>query len=511
LTPAIQVGTSALISSDWYDGPHRHFEAVVYDDCTHSLVHYYNQQNGTGWHRGAVITSSATGPGSLVQSDWGAYYWDGHWHGNYEVLVPVANGHGGSDLAHYYYDGYNWHFATIVATNVAGPASFIQSDYYAYNAWDGRWHGRFDAVVFEQGRVLVHYYNRNDGSGWYRGEVISWAAAGQGSIIQSDWYNNGHRNFEVVVPEWAFYWSNLTHYYSSGSGWYQDPQFAAISNTVPASFIQSDWGGYYGDGHWHGNFEVLASHDNLVEHVSRYQWDEWIHLYFAFGSGPGVPSFIQSDYYDYNGGDGRWHGHLEALIPVGNELWHYVYDYTHLPTAWYAATRIATTCSAGPSEGSESGPRSGPAAPFALEARVGGIVAAKDRHSPLPSASMGALPQSHAGTNSEAFIWFSAPGSAASSPQMPPTRTEGVHVVAVAPVLPATLPPAETGVRGPVVIDWSGPGDESVGRRLSLGPTERSWPEQLGGFQSVDLALPTTDLFENPAFLDGLWFPHGPC
>jgi hypothetical protein len=508
LTPALDVGTSALISSDWYDGPHRHFEAVVYDDCTHSLVHYYNQQNGTGWHRGAVITSSATGPGSLIQSDWGGYYWDGHWHGNYEVLVPVANGQGGSDLAHYYYDGYNWHFATIVATNVAGPASFIQSDYYAYNAWDGRWHGRFDAVVLEQGSALVHYYNRNDGYGWYRGEVISWAALGQASIIQSDWSNNGHRNFEVVVPEWRNNWSYTTHYFNFGSGWYQNTSFVGIGNSFSGSLIQSDWRDHYADG-WHGHLEVLASHFSSLEHLYMPSPSAgWVDGEYIYGTGGfGVPSFIQSDWYTLISLF-EWHGHFEALVPVGYLLWHYVDDFN---PGWHAAELVTTTCSAGPSEGPEFEPRFGPVAPPTSAARLAGVVAAKVQQLPLSSASTEASPQRHAGANSEALVWFSAPASAEPSPRVRAARADGVPVVVPAPALPATLPPADTGVHGPVAIDWSGPGDESFGRRLPLGPTERSWPEQLDGFRGVDLALPTTDLFENPAFLDGPWFPHGPC
>jgi hypothetical protein len=375
LLPYITVGTSALISSDWYDGSHRHFEAAVYQDCLGGLVHYYNQQNGSGWHRGDVITYSAADPGSILQSDWGRYYWDGHWHGNLEVLVPIWNGYGGKDLAHYYNDGSGWHFATIVAYNVAGPASFIMSDYLWYNRGWGSYHHQFDAVVLEQGQLLVHYFNRNDGWGWQRGEVISSHATGQGSIIQSDFYNsntwddtgNWHRNYEVVVPEG----SNLVHYFNFGAGWFADSQYVATGIWGPGSLLQSD---FVTNGH--GHFEVLVPQNYSLAHsVNPMDGSGWHPRSDTVDYNIAQPaSFIQSDWYS-------WNGHFEALVSYGNSLLHYVDAFDSL--GWHAIAQV-TSCYSGPSEGSPSRSRSGvDTPPVPAVSADGGLAAAAREERPL--------------------------------------------------------------------------------------------------------------------------------
>jgi hypothetical protein len=78
-----------------------------------SLVHYYRDNGTLQWYRGFTITTSATGPGSLIQSDFGS----GGFH-NFEVVVPE-----GSSLVHYYRDAsLQWYRGFIV--NGGGSGSY---------------------------------------------------------------------------------------------------------------------------------------------------------------------------------------------------------------------------------------------------------------------------------------------------------------------------------------------------------------------------------------------------
>ena len=189
-------GPASFIQST-FGGAHGNFELVVLQG--NKLVHYYRDNaNPTGpWTRGKDVTDKATGPGTIIQSDFG-----GAIQGNFEVVVQE-----GSNLVHYYRDNRNptgpWYRATVITNKASGGASFLQGEF------GKRPGGNFELVALE-GSSLVHYYRDNTkaSSPWVRGQVITNAASGQGAIIQSD-FGGSIGNFEVVVPEGA----SLVHYY----------------------------------------------------------------------------------------------------------------------------------------------------------------------------------------------------------------------------------------------------------------------------------------------------------
>jgi hypothetical protein len=76
--------------SDFVAGGHGNFETVVLEGSV--LSHYYHANDipTSPWRRGQVITTQATGPGSIIQSDFVAGD-----HGTFEVIVPE-----GSNLVH---------------------------------------------------------------------------------------------------------------------------------------------------------------------------------------------------------------------------------------------------------------------------------------------------------------------------------------------------------------------------------------------------------------------------
>jgi len=190
-----------LIQSDFRSGivgNHHNFETVILQD--HNLVHYWRDNGNVaeGWVRGQVITSQATGPGCIIQSD----FHSGD-HGNFEVVVPEGN-----NLVHYFHDNGDvaspWRRGQVISTASTGTGSIIESDFRSGD------HRNFELVALE-GRNLVHYFhdNGNVANPWRRAQVISSAATSTGSIIQSNFRSGDHGNFEVVVREGA----NLVHYF----------------------------------------------------------------------------------------------------------------------------------------------------------------------------------------------------------------------------------------------------------------------------------------------------------
>lgn len=153
------------------------FDLVVLQGT--SLVHYWhdNSDPALAWHRGEVITQSASAPGCLIQSDFD---------GNLEVVVPE-----GDQVAHYFRSAgpmSTWQRAQSFGAGVTGQPSIIQSSIGSGT------HGNFEAVVPE-GDSLVHYFH--DAGGWQRGQVIATGVHSSGSIIQSTFGDPG--NFEVVA------------------------------------------------------------------------------------------------------------------------------------------------------------------------------------------------------------------------------------------------------------------------------------------------------------------------
>jgi hypothetical protein len=90
--------------------------------------------------------AGVTGAGGLIQSDFS----DGD-HGDFEVIAPIRNTAGGTNLWHYFRDNQDittpWRQGQRVAVNVAGPSSPIQSDFSEGD------HGNFEVVVAHRGHL----------------------------------------------------------------------------------------------------------------------------------------------------------------------------------------------------------------------------------------------------------------------------------------------------------------------------------------------------------------------
>ena len=130
-----------LIQSNFSSGQHGNFEAVILEGDR--LVHWFRDQDAPGlpWRQGQVIVNGgAAWPGALIQSNFSSGQ-----HGNFEVIAPVRVGDH-VELRHYWHDNSDvslpWEPAGgPIATNVAGPASLIQSDFGSGG------HGNFELVV----------------------------------------------------------------------------------------------------------------------------------------------------------------------------------------------------------------------------------------------------------------------------------------------------------------------------------------------------------------------------
>ncbi|XUW93573.1 hypothetical protein OH764_36030 (plasmid) [Burkholderia sp. M6-3] len=238
------------------------YEVVVLEGS--DLVHYwgYLQDGKLVWNRAGVITSSATGPGCIIQSSFGAGDGDDDDHGNFEVVVLE-----GTELAHYSKDNSDvnnaWGKAGVITTRAVAPGCIIQAD-FPFDQDEPN----FEVVVLED-RGLVHYYRDNSGSPWpwKGGWVIDADATGPASFFQSDYRasDDDHGNFELIVPEGhelvAWYKDN-----SGGLGWVRigPVTHAGHTATGPGCFFQSNYGGGSS-----GNFELLACEDGEIVHAWR--------------------------------------------------------------------------------------------------------------------------------------------------------------------------------------------------------------------------------------------------
>jgi Domain of unknown function (DUF4185) len=266
------VYTASLIQSDFRgsDG-HGNFEVVVpvrNPSGGTDLLHYFRENSdvSTPWRPAQMVAPNIAGPGSLIQSDFRGS--DGH--GNFEVVVPLSNAAGGMDLWHFFRENSDvttqWHRAQMVAADVGGPGSLIQSD---FSGSDG--HGNFEVVapLRKPGGAmdLWHFYRENSdvSTGWHRGQMVAANVRGPGCLIQSDFRGSGgHGNFEVVVPLRRGNGSQLRHFFRENSDvdtpWRMG-QFITDSCGGWGCIIQSDFGrvvpGNLGSG-GHGNFEVLT-------------------------------------------------------------------------------------------------------------------------------------------------------------------------------------------------------------------------------------------------------------
>ena len=292
--------SQSLIQSDF--GEHGNFEAVIVEG--NNLNHWWrdNNQLPYSWKRGQTIVSGdIAGPASIIQSDF-----INNDHGNFEVVVPLRVPGGRIELWHFWHDNSDvnipWRRGHKISSDVTGPASIIQSDFINND------HGNFEVVVLE-GHSLVHYWHDNSDVNlpWRRGQTITDSADGPASIIQSDFINNDHGNFEVVVLEGH----SLVHYWHDNSDvnlpWRRG-QTITDSADGPASIIQSDF-----INNDHGNFEVVVLEGHSLVHYWHDNSDvnlPWRRGQTITDSADGVGCIIQSTFSS----NGNGHGNFEILV-----------------------------------------------------------------------------------------------------------------------------------------------------------------------------------------------------
>jgi Domain of unknown function (DUF4185) len=246
----------SIIQSDFRSGDHGNFEVVVplfATDGTMELWHSWHDNSDVSkpWQQGQRIATNVAGAGCIIQSD---FVSGGH--GNFEVVVPVVSATGGIDLWHYWHDNSDvnkpWQQGQRVAANVSGPGTIIQSDFQAGT------HGNFEVVVpvpaGDGSTELWHFWHDNSdvNKPWQRGQRIAQYVTGSGVIIQSDFRSGDHGNFEVVVPVSG----SLVHFFHDNSDvnnpWQRGQNITDVARGW-GCIVQSD---FISDGH--GNFEVLV-------------------------------------------------------------------------------------------------------------------------------------------------------------------------------------------------------------------------------------------------------------
>jgi hypothetical protein len=181
------LGPSCIIESDFRSGPHgnRNLEAVLFAD---GRLHHLFASDGD-WKPGQTLPGPASGPGSIIQSDFTSAD-----HGNFEVVVLEGN-----ELVHYFHDNSDvslpWRRAQTISTRATGPGCIIQSDFGGGDHGNFE-----VVVLEGNELVHYFHDNSDVSLPWRRAQTISTRATGPGCIIQSDFSGGDHSNFEVVAP-----------------------------------------------------------------------------------------------------------------------------------------------------------------------------------------------------------------------------------------------------------------------------------------------------------------------
>jgi hypothetical protein len=234
------------------------FEALVLEG--RNLVHYWRNNSVAGfpWSKTAVVSATATGPATMIQSSFGTPASPG----NFEALVPEGN-----NLWHYWRDnstpGFPWHKTVVVSAASTGPACLIQSSFKGTPSSPGN----FEALVLE-GKNLWHYWRDNSTPGfpWHKTVVVSAVSTGPASLIQSSFRGTPTSlgNFEALVLEGG----NLWHYWrdnsTAGFPWHRSVVADALARG-PATLIEGSFRAIAGQP---GNFEALMQQ-------APYVWHHW--------------------------------------------------------------------------------------------------------------------------------------------------------------------------------------------------------------------------------------------
>jgi hypothetical protein len=283
---------SACLIQSKYGATLSNFEAVVVED--RNLVHYSrdNSVPSSTWERKAVISKKCLGPASLIQAQAIGNPMDNP--GNFEVVVWEE----GNQLVLYTRDNSKpnptWTSnGAVISTSATGPASLIQNSFVPRASASGAT-GNYE-LVFLENNNLVHYYrdNQKTDTPWFKNNqspIISSEATtnGPGSIIQSTFGTPGNGNLELVVLELN---RNLVLYYcdSATRKWKKsvNPITSSSKATGPGSIIQRTdvIPPRFGD------FEVIVIEDSsTLAHYSRDNSDtqrRWIRRQNVSGSAIG--------------------------------------------------------------------------------------------------------------------------------------------------------------------------------------------------------------------------------
>lgn len=259
---------ASMIQSDFGSSENGNFEVVAglrAADGSVELWHVWHDNSDVNlpWQFGQRITEAGRrvlGPACIIQSNFG-----GGEHGNFEVIVPVLGDDGVPELRHYWHDNSDvnlpWNRGQRVndpSHAVIGSGCLIQSNFGDSD------HGNFEVAAWvalpDGRRVLQHYWHDNSDVGlpWRNGQIIAFDVHGNGVLIQSDFGSEEHGNFEVAVPvqgpEGRTYVQHFWHDNSDvESPWRPGQVITEVGRSDGGvSLFQSD----YNDG-GHGNFEVL--------------------------------------------------------------------------------------------------------------------------------------------------------------------------------------------------------------------------------------------------------------
>jgi hypothetical protein len=207
---------ASIIQSDF--GEQHNFEVVVPISGPNGrgeLWHFFHDNLRPGpWGRAKRVTQEGdvvVGPGSIIQGSRGPD------RNNFEVVVPILGPDGKPDLWHYFHDNSNLGSEWVKAKRVTGPADSAASGGVILESDFGdREHGDFEVVVpllMPQGHTeLRHFWHDADpATEWRRGDLITASARGGVAFARSNFHSGNHRNFEVLVEECKH--SSIVHYF----------------------------------------------------------------------------------------------------------------------------------------------------------------------------------------------------------------------------------------------------------------------------------------------------------
>jgi len=310
----VQVGVSSLIQSEFLTGQdHRNFEALIL--IGEELFHYFkdNRDTNNRWTQGFRLSDKATAPACIIRSNWvrGAEY---H---NFEALVLEDN-----TMTHWSRDnnseGFPWNPVAVIDVKATGPASMVQGDY-----GPNRDHGNYEALI-PTADGLWHFSGDNDSGKWRPVVQVTPTPGSIGCIASSDYHNDGtHRALEAMVFEPTDHGLGvLSHFYWNPSGGHWVRTASVVDDALgPAPLIQGD----YMKGKAHHNLETIVWRMRggvpVLQHWHRKD-DlgslDWVNGAIVSSRPQGPASLISSDFFSDPD-----HANFEAIFAeIDNDVWH---------------------------------------------------------------------------------------------------------------------------------------------------------------------------------------------